>query len=324
MRLLATPATAESARGSAELRADLLAALEAEILPGRYIPTSGSEGSKKIVGLVEQLERSKAPPRFPADLAMVDGSWDLLFTTNAVSIDQNLLNSLGALPATPLSPLLDGSPLRTRRVRQEIDVAANRVRNCVTITAWPEGGGELFPPVLKELLAGLEGSDLCLTLDHLAVVENALSPASAQYMPARLRIELQQVRRILEPGPIPASSVGAGLLDLVPKEVRAKCSAPGSARIACLAPKCWGTTHVAHASPADAFRSRVLREPCRRLSTSPGRSAPSALGALTRPMSMRACASAEASRRGKSCASSGEAPRLPPLSAKGASSNSKP
>jgi len=147
----------------------------------------------------------------------VDGAWDLIYTNNAISLDSNLFGSLASLPAAlnSLSPLLDGSPLRSRRVRQEIDMATSRIRNCVTITAWPEEGGRL-PPILTQLLAGLEGADLTLTLDHLAMIESPMSATSVGA--ARLRIELQQVKRLLEPGPTPTSSVGAGLLDLVPKE----------------------------------------------------------------------------------------------------------
>ncbi|KAG8461998.1 hypothetical protein KFE25_014017 [Diacronema lutheri] len=240
MRLRATPAQVDVARGSAELREQLLRELEAQVAPGRY--TSGAKGRSAVVALIEQLEQSKVAPRFPKDLDAVDGSWDLLFTTNAVSLDANLLDTLAALPAglPSLSPLLDGSPLASRRVRQEIDVAANRVRNCVTITAWPEGDGAFIPPGLKDLLAGLEGSDLTLTLDHLAVVEGAMSAAAARYAPARLRIELQQVRRVLEPGPLRASSVGAGLLDLVPKETAIDIPWP----LSTLSPGRFDTTYV--------------------------------------------------------------------------------
>lgn len=229
--LRATPAGADAPRGGAEARAELVRALEAEIEPERYT-TATPGGSARIVALVEALERSGAPPRFPADLGKVDGSWDLCFTTNAISLDQSVLGSLAALPAAARlpSPLVEGSPLRSRRVRQEIDVGNNRVRNCVTITAWPEGAAPpLLPPFFKELLGGLEGSEVELTLDHLATVEAALSAAAAQYMPARLRIELQQVRRVLEPGPAASPGLGAGLLGLVPKEVRSR--APQSASI---------------------------------------------------------------------------------------------
>jgi hypothetical protein len=207
------------------LRAELLDLLERDVGSGRYSLRSDSAERARVLELVQALEATTAPPAFPRQLAELDGSWDLLFTTNAISLDANLFGSLAALPAAlpSLSPLLDGSPLRTRRVRQEIDVARGRVRNCVTLTAWPEGAEESgvpLPPFLGQILAGLQGSDLTLTLDHAATVE---APMGGEL--ARLRIELQAVKRTLEPGPTPTSAVGAGLLDLIPKEVRAAAAA---------------------------------------------------------------------------------------------------
>jgi hypothetical protein len=205
----------DAPRTSAQLRDELLSTLRARLAPGRY--TSGHADTRStILKLVAELEQSVAsnPPAFPADLGTLDGSWDLVFTTNAISVDQDLLRCSLSLPAlgpsgasapfgglsaglpTP-SPLIDGSPLRTRRVRQEIDVSKSRVRNCVTITAWPEGTDDApLPPLARELLSGLEGSDLTLTLDHAAIVETSLSARS----PARLRIELEEIGRTLELG----------------------------------------------------------------------------------------------------------------------------
>lgn len=216
---LAAPAS------TAECVDNLLRVLESAVPRGRY--TAPAEERQKIFEAIEDLERSAAAPKFPADLAQLDGSWDLLFTTNAIDADGGrLLSSLGSISPALSSPLLDGSPLLTRKVRQEVDVAANRVRNCVTITPWPEGAPIGGP--IGSLLSGLTGGEVTLVLDHLAVIEAAVSATSLQAAPARLRIELQQVRRLLALAPAdrpsadgrsPAAALEP-LLELIPKETR--------------------------------------------------------------------------------------------------------
>lgn len=201
---------------TADLTSDVLRLVELKLEPGKYALEGADQ--QEMIAAIARLESSASPPTFPGELDKVDGSWDLVFTTNAISLSPSMLSTLGPLS----SPLVDvpGLPIRTQSVKQEIDVQSNRVRNVLTIAASPEAGLGAFrlPGPLGDLLAGLESTELTLVLDHRATVEIATSTTSARAAPARLRIELEQVRRLLTAPPGGEGRLDEGLLALVPKE----------------------------------------------------------------------------------------------------------
>ena len=147
-------------------------------------------------------------PAFPRDLMVVDGKWQLVYSSTL------------ALPSTPLqlpTPLLDlaeAFPLAPRAVGQDIDVLKRRVVNKVSLAPWPAGTPLSMIPGLGSVLSELESYVVALELDHAFSVDGEGGSSAGRRMAAAgsvIELRLEKVRRTL-------NSDGGGLDEDAPEE----------------------------------------------------------------------------------------------------------
>ncbi|CAJ1367329.1 unnamed protein product, partial [Effrenium voratum] len=151
-------------RRATKLELDLESEIQAAVRPGAFSATP--EAGQRIANLAAALERESQVSWRDGDLENLNGTWDLLYTSNA-EVDQADLRQL--------IPGLDDPPLE--RVQQEIDVQAGRLRNVLFVAPWPK---------LEAL--DLQDAQVVLSLDHRLEA----------YGSARLRIVLERLDRRLQ------------------------------------------------------------------------------------------------------------------------------
>ena len=161
--------------------------IKAALQPSTF-SAKNAEAARSVAQQAAVLEQLAPPVAWKnGDLQLLNGTWDLLYTSNG-EVDRGNLRQLGV-------DVLE-------KVQQEIDVKAGRLRNVLTLSPWPSSKWPLGP--LQGVLQQLEASRIVLRLDH----------RFEAYGQSRLRIVLEKLDRSLE-GPSLE-----GLAALIPRSSR--------------------------------------------------------------------------------------------------------
>jgi len=180
----------------------------------------GPRQVREVVQACEKLENAVARPSFPRDLMMVDGSWELRFTSAGRAVPGFVPDAL--LPPEPpqavrslLAGIAEDAPLRPKHISQRINVPDRRIVNCVTLSPWPSGsvGAALAsaPGPLGQVLTALSDGSVTLELDHAFSVAGLTGSSGAGS--SRIELSLERITRSLE---APPSSPGS-LAELIPR-----------------------------------------------------------------------------------------------------------
>ncbi|CAE7384220.1 unnamed protein product [Symbiodinium natans] len=117
----------------AQALSNLLREVQAAVRPGAYSPRAEEDG-RRVAAAALAAEASAARRCWRnGDLELLNGTWELLFTSNG-DVDRGDARRILGDAAAGFG---DFQPLKLDSVRQEIDVQAGRLRNRLSLKPWP-------------------------------------------------------------------------------------------------------------------------------------------------------------------------------------------